>query len=404
MNLKILYGNNYDKNEALNRIAELKSNFFKGENKEPEFLFSSSGRAEILGNHTDHNNGLVMVASISCDILCAVNKNQDNTVKICSNEYAPVIVNLNDLSVNKNEFSTSNALVRGVAKAFLDRGYKIGGFTAYTTSNIFKGAGVSSSAAFEVLVCEVFNTLFNDGKMGEVERAVVSQYAENVYFNKPCGLLDQCGISIGSLVKLDFKSGTCPTYEKIEFLKGYSIVITNTGGNHASLTEHYALIRKDMESIANYFGKKVLRDVDFNDFVKNLPSLKNHFSGRTILRAMHFYKENERVIKAFNALKNNDAKTFLEAVNESGESSMCMLQNCYVPGDDLQPVALAIETSRLIIKDGAVRIHGGGFAGSILAIVSDEEVDEYVYTLKNMFGSENVFKAYIREVGTTQVK
>ena len=404
MNYEILYGNNYNKVEVDKRISDLKRSFFDGEQQEAEFLFSSSGRAEILGNHTDHNHGLVMVASITCDILCAVNKQSENVVKIYAKEYDPVIVNLEDLSVSKSEFGTSNALVRGVAKAFLDRGYKVGGFTAYTTSNIFKGAGVSSSAAFEVLICEIFNALYNDGKMDAIERAIVSQYAENVYFNKPCGLLDQCGISIGSLVKLDFDGGKCPTYEKVNFLKGYSIVITNTGGDHASLTEHYALIRKDMESIASYFGKKVLRDVNYNEFVKKLPSLKNHFNGRAIMRAMHFYKENERVVTAYNALKQGDAKTFLNAVNESGASSMRMLQNCYVPGDDKQPVALAIETSRLIIKDGAVRVHGGGFAGSILAIVNNEEVDNYVSVLKNMFGENSVFKASIREVGTTLVK
>ncbi|MBR5438761.1 MAG: galactokinase [Clostridia bacterium] len=404
MNYEILYGNNFNSSEIEDRISCLKRAFFEGENKEAEFLFSSSGRAEILGNHTDHNNGLVMVASITCDILSAVNKSEENVVKIYSNEYSPVIVNLNDLGVNKSEFGTSNSLVRGIAKAFLERGYKIGGFTAYTTSNIFKGAGVSSSAAFEVLVCEIFNSLYNNGSMNEIERAQISQYAENVYFNKPCGLLDQCGISIGSLVKLDFGCGKCPTYEKVNFIKGYSIVITNTGGDHANLTEHYALIRKDMEAIANYFGKKVLRDVDYNDFVKKLPSLKNHFNGRAIMRAMHFYKENERVITAFNSLKNGDVKAFLNAVNESGASSMRMLQNCYVPGDDMQPVALAIETSRLIIKNGAVRVHGGGFAGSILAIVKDDEVDEYANTLKNMFGDSSVFKASIREVGTTIIK
>ncbi|MBO5851862.1 MAG: galactokinase [Clostridia bacterium] len=404
MDLKVLYGENYNKDEVSDRIDGLKRYFYSGENKEPNYLFSSSGRAEILGNHTDHNNGLVMLASISCDILSAVDKNEENIVKIYSQEYSPVTVNLNDLAVNKSEYSTSNALVRGIAKAFLDRGYKIGGFTAYTTSNIFKGAGVSSSAAFEVLICEIFNALYNDGAMKDVERAVVSQYAENVYFNKPCGLLDQCGISIGNLVKLDFINGASPIVEKVNFLKGYSIVITNTGGDHANLTEHYALIRKDMESISSYFGKKVLRDVKKEDFIKKLPSLKTHFSGRAILRAMHFYNENERVIKAFNALKNNDSKAFLNAVNESGVSSMCLLQNCYVPGDDSQPVSLAIETSRMIIKDGAVRIHGGGFAGSILAIVNDNEVDNYVRVLKNIFGNENVFKTSIREVGTTLIK
>lgn len=404
MDLKVLYGQNCNETQINERIDGLKRFFYSGENKEPTHLFSSSGRAEILGNHTDHNNGLVMVASISADILCAVSKNEDAIVKIYSMEYSPVIVNLNDLEIQKSEYGTSNALVRGIAKAFTTRNYKIGGFTAYTTSNIFKGAGVSSSAAFEVLICEIFNALYNDFKMDDVERAVVSQYAENAYFNKPCGLLDQCGISIGSLVKLDFNGGKRPSIQKAKFPKNYSLIITNTGGDHANLTEHYALIRKDMEAVANFFGKKVLRDVEYSDFIKNLPSLKSHFSGRAILRAVHFYKENERVINAYNALNNGDTQAFLKAVNESGASSATLLQNCYVPGDDKQAVLLGIEASRLIIKDGAVRIHGGGFAGSILAIVSDNEADEYAYSLKNLFGKENVFKASIREVGTTLIK
>lgn len=403
MLLKSLYGENADIKQAKNRILDLQNLFFEKENSMPEFIFSSSGRAEILGNHTDHNNGIVMVASISCDCLAVVSKRDDTLVKIYSKEYGPVIVDISDTMVKNEEYGTSNALTRGVAKAIIDKGYSLKGFTAYTTSNIFKGAGVSSSAAFEVLVCEIFNTLYLNKVLTAVDRAIISQYAENVYFNKPCGLLDQSGISIGSLVKLDFENPVNPQIQQLPFPKGYTAVLTNTGGDHASLTEHYASIRSEMESVANYFGKKVLRQIPYEEFLSQIPNLKRHFSGRAILRAMHFYKENERVLLAEKSLLCGDTKTFLKCVNESGISSLTMLQNCYVPADKNQPIVLAIEYSRSIIKDGACRVHGGGFAGSILAIVSDKEVDNYVSKMKDAFGEDNVFKANIRTVGTVQV-
>ena len=401
MDYKLLYGENADENLISNRIKNLTLYFEKNENTLPTHVFSSPGRAEILGNHTDHNHGLVIVASISCDILAVVKKRDDNIVKVCSEDYPDLEVDLSDLKVKKAEYGKSHALVRGVAKGIVDKGYSIKGFTAYTTSNIFKGAGVSSSAAFEVLIAEIFNVLYLDKKLNEVEKAVISQYAENVYFNKPSGLLDQSGISIGSLVKIDFETPTQPKIKRLNPPKGYTLVITNTGGNHASLTNHYALIRKEMEEISGFFGKKVLREVDKQDFLSHLPSLKRHFSGRAILRAMHFYNENQRVIDAEKCLENNDYKGFLKAVNESGLSSLVLLQNCAIPNDDKQPIVLAIEVSREFIKDGAVRIHGGGFAGSILAIVSDKEAKDYVLFMKKLFGDDNVFEASVRNVGTT---
>ena len=404
MNLNLLYGENANLDFYKNRIEEIKDVFTKMEGTEPAYLFSSSGRAEILGNHTDHNHGLVMVASISCDIIAAVNKRNDNVVKVCSLGYPDVIVDISDLEVKPSEFSSSNALVRGVCRALKDRNYNFNGFTAYTNSNIFKGAGVSSSAAFEVLIVEIFNSLYLNNVISPVERAIISQYAENVYFNKPCGLLDQSGISIGSLVKLDFKTPTSPEIKKYNFFKGYTLVITNTGGDHALLTPHYAQIRKDMEDISSYFNKKVLREVEYLEFLKEMPNLKSKYSSRAILRAMHYFKENQRVIDAEKALQSNDVTTFLAKVNESGLSSIGLLQNCYVPGEAEQPVVLGIELSRAIIKDGAVRVHGGGFAGSILAIVSDNELDSYVETMQNVFGKENVFKASIRQLGTTIIK
>ena len=403
MNFYDYYGDGYDVEVLKPRLAKLLNAFRNNEGVDADFLFSSPGRAEILGNHTDHNYGKVLVASISCDILAAVKKTDTEIIKICSEGYTPIVINLSDTEIKANEKGSSTALARGVANAIKQRGFKIGGFTAYLTSNVFKGAGVSSSAAFEVLVAEIFNSLYLNGELSAVEKAVISQYSENVYFGKPCGLLDQCGIAIGSLCYLDFKNPTAPTQERFTMPKGYSLVITNTGGDHASLTSHYAQIRIEMESVASVFGKKVLREVDYQEFLKQIPLLKKSVSDRAILRAMHYYEENQRVENACNALKSGNVKEFLKAVNESGLSSLVRLQNCAVPSEVSQPVVLGIELSRTIIKDGAVRVHGGGFAGSILAIVNDQEKDAYLSKMQEVFGAENVFTAHVRPTGTAKM-
>ena len=404
MELSKLYGELDDYTFFESRIENIKNTFFKNEGCYPTHIFSSSGRAEILGNHTDHNNGLVMVATISCDIVAGVCKSDDNFVKIYSLEYQPVVVNLNELEVNSNEYGTSNALVKGIAKSITQKGYKINGFTAYTTSNIFKGAGVSSSAAFEVLVAEIFNTLYLDGKLTDIDKAIISKYAENVYFLKPCGLLDQSGIAIGSLISIDFIDTDYPTITKLNPPKNYSIVITNTGGDHSTLTNHYASIKNEMQQIASHFNKKVLREVDYSLFIKEIPLLTKKYSSRAILRALHFYRENQRVLRAVNCLQVNDTPGFLEEINQSGLSSLSVLQNCYVPTETNQPVVLGIELSREFIKNGAVRVHGGGFAGSIIAFVENSEVDNYICKMQEVFGTNNVFKANIRNVGTTLIK
>lgn len=404
MNFYNYYGDGFDVEQLRPRLAKLLNAFKNNESSDADFLFSSPGRAEILGNHTDHNHGKVLVAAISCDIVAAVKKADGGSVKICSEGYCPIKFNVNDTSLRENERGTSLALARGVAQAIKDRGHEIGGFTAYLTSNVFKGAGVSSSAAFEVLVAEIFNDLYLEGKLSSVEKAVISQFAENAYFGKPCGLLDQSGIAIGSLSYLDFNEPTSPKMQKYDMPKGYTLVITNTGGDHAALTSHYAAIRAEMESVAGVFGEKVLREVDYSTFLQSIDKLKGKVSDRAILRAMHFFEENQRVERACSALSSGDTKEFLEAVNESGVSSLVRLQNCAVPGEVSQPVILGIELSRSIIKDGAVRVHGGGFAGSILAIVSNGERDAYVKEMKKVFGEENVFSAHVRPTGTQKMQ
>lgn len=404
MDLRNYYGDKADEKKLLARIEKVKKAFYLHEKVRPERFFSSSGRAEILGNHTDHNHGKVLVAAISCDILAAVNKTDDNVIKICSEGYLPFTVDLNDLAVKASEKGTSIALTRGVAAAIKNRGENIGGFTAYLTSSVFGGAGVSSSAAYEVLIAEILNVLYLNGKLSAVDKAVIAQYSENAYFGKPCGLLDQSGIAIGSLSALDFAVPNAPTIKKLDMIKGYTLVITNTGGSHAALTEHYAAIRAEMEQVAAYFGEKVLRDVPKEKFYSDVSGVAKKISGRAALRAMHFYDENERVDAAVAALERCDEEAFLNAVNGSGLSSLIRLQNCAVPGEVEQRVVLGIELSREIIKRGAVRVHGGGFAGSILAIVADEEVENYRAEMGRVFGKENVFAASVRPLGTAEIK
>jgi len=404
MNLELLYGKNYDREKALNRISEIKKQFYTCENEQPTAVFSSSGRAEILGNHTDHNHGKVIVAAIGCDILAAVKKRDDGKIKICSEGFSEIFIDISDIEINKEEYGTSTALTRGVIAGIKQKGYNFNGFTAYITSTIFKGAGVSSSAAFELLICEIINTLYLGGALNPVEKAVISQMSENLFFGKPCGLLDQMGISLGGFNMLDFNNPSMPVIEKTQAPEGYTLVITNTGGDHANLTEHYAAIKTEMHQIAEFFGRKFLRDVPFIDFFDNIHTLKNNFSERAILRAFHFYNENERVEKAALSLKNKATAEFLKIVTSSGDSSLNCLQNCYVPGETVQPIPLAIQITKQCVKDGGVRVHGGGFAGTVLAFVKAEEVSGYVTIMSNIFGKENVFETAVREVGACQVE
>lgn len=403
MDLSLFYGKNYDGSRDL-RAQKLYEQFVKSEGKKPEYIFSSPGRAEILGNHTDHNHGKVMVASINCDILCFASPTEDNWITLYSEGYPPIRTNIEDSTVNKEEYGTSHALVKGVCTKLREMGYSFGGFVAHNTSDIFKGAGVSSSAAFEVMVCEIINLMYLNGALDPVTKAIVSQFSENVYFGKPCGLLDQSGIALGSLSKLDFNQPEKPEIRTLSAPEGYTLVLTNTGGDHAKLTPHYAAIRSEMEQIASHFGKKVLRDVCEKEFLEQMPALKEKFSSRAILRAIHFYNENKRVDIAERAIDSGDVELFMQQIAGSGASSMAVLQNCYVPGETNQPVMLALELSKQITTHSYFRVHGGGFAGSILAFVKNDEVDGYIATMKKVFGENNVFSAKIRATGTCGYK
>lgn len=388
--------------ENLARYRSLEDKI-KERGKKADAFFSSSGRAEIIGNHTDHNKGKVIVSAVQCDIACAARKRSDGLVEVCSEGFSPIRVALDDLSIKEKEKGRSPSLVRGVLHSIKKRGYEFDGFSAYTSSTVFRGAGVSSSAAFEVLIAEIVNNFYLNGALSAFEKAKISQEAENDYFGKPCGLLDQTGIALGGLNEVDFLNPSSPQAESLPSPEGYDIFIVNTGGSHSALTAHYAAIRTEMGKVSSFFQKSALREVSEEEFFEALPKLRKTCSERALLRAFHFFEENARVDKAAAALKKNNLSEFFAQVNASGESSLSCLQNAFVPGSDVQPVSLAVKISQKILKGGAVRLHGGGFAGTILAYVSEEEKEEYRAAMSKIFGAENVFSTKTRKFGAGEV-
>lgn len=363
------------------------------------YIASSSGRVEVCGNHTDHNGGKVVSCAISLDTLAMFLPTDDGIITICSEGYNPIKVNVNDL--NKKEFGTSKALVMGVVAGLKDKGYKVGGFNACFTSNVVGGAGISSSASFEVLVAEILNFIYNEGKVSAEEKAVVSQFAENVYFGKPCGLLDQTAIAFGGLKKLDFvdkgKIGVTNIDNKLE---DYSFILINTGGSHAKLTGEYAAIPNEMKEVAKCFGKERLIEIDEKEFYEKLPEIYSKVSDRAISRAVHFYEENKRVDALENALNSNRYDEFLSCIRNSGISSICKLQNCFVAGASEQPIPKALSVCEKYLSGGANRVHGGGFAGTILNVVKNDVKDEFIKNASMIFSSKNIITLRVRSVGT----
>ena len=368
-------------------------------------FYSSPGRIEVCGNHTDHNNGKVLCAAITVDTIACVTPLAERKIIVDSVGYPTVEINIDDLTPNSAEFGTSEALVRGVCAYYVDNGFNIGGFAATTTSDVFKGAGVSSSACFEVLVCEILNVMFNDGKIDKVTKAKASHHAESVFFGKPCGLMDQSAIALGGVSYIDFKSTSNPKIQTIDWkFDDLAIVLTNTGGDHCDLTSQYADIRVEMEGVAKQFKARKLRKVKESDFYAALDTLQTKVSGRAILRAMHFFDENKRVEVGARAVKSGKEKKFCEVINASGLSSYTMLQNCYPLGDLDQRIPLGINLSKKIDGVKAVRVHGGGFADTNIAYVDTKSVDGYVEQMKNIFGDKNVFAIGVRNDGACKVE
>ncbi len=371
-------------------------------------ILSAPGRTEICGNHTDHNNGKVLAASINLDAIAVAAKNNDNTVHEKSEGHGMNTVDLSDLSPDEKCFGKSAAMIKGVAAGLKSSGYNIGGFDACTTSDVMGGSGLSSSAAFEVLLGTVISYLYNDGVIDAVTIAKTAQYSENVFFGKPSGLLDQMASSVGTFVTIDFESTKNPVIKKVDFdfaKSGYSLCIVDTHGNHSDLTDDYAAVRREMENVAQALGKNVLREITAGEFFKAIPSLVGRVNDRALLRATHFYNENIRVEKAVAALESNDFETFKQIITESGFSSFLYNQNVFTPDNPTeQKLSLALCLSQQILEGkGAWRVHGGGFAGTIQAFVPDELLDEYRQTMDAVFGDGSCLVLIIRPVGGTRV-
>lgn len=394
----------YQKARYRNAVKKFEACYGVGE----ACLFSAPGRSEVGGNHTDHQHGEVLAASINLDTIGVVRATDDNRVRVISDGYAEVVISLEDIEAKEEEKETTTALIKGVIAGFVKRGYKVGGFCAYATSDVLIGAGLSSSAAFETLIGTILSGLYNDMSVSPVEIAIVGQYAENVYFGKPCGLMDQMACSVGNLVHIDFQNPQKPMVEKLDFdmdAQGYSLCITDTKGSHADLTEEYAAVPREMKAIAGYFGKEVLRDVSYEELIKEIGTLREKFGDRSVLRAVHFFCENERVAMEVNALKKGDMKLFLANVKASGDSSFKYLQNVYANSDvENQNVSIALMMSDVLLKDeGVSRVHGGGFAGTIQAFVRNDFVATYQAQMDHVFGEGACKELRVRKYGGMRV-
>lgn len=396
--------------EQADRYASLMSEFEKTYGADDVQLFSSPGRTEIGGNHTDHNYGRVLAGAVNLDMVAVAAKNGTNTIRIKSAGYPEFQVELTDFKPKEVEYFTSTSLVKGIAARMKENGYEIGGFDACIEGRVPKGSGLSSSASFEVLVGTIINELFNDGKMSAVENAIVGQWSENNYFGKPCGLMDQTACSVGGLITIDFKDPANPIVKEVDFdfvATGFSLVITDVGGGHddAASQAEYASLPTEMKSVAAVLGAKVLREVTLEQIVDKIPDIRKKTGDRAILRAYHFQGDNQRVVDQVAALEKNDFQAFLKMVVESGYSSYMYNQNIFdVVHKDEQVVSLALALSEMILKGtGAWRVHGGGFGGTIQAFVPQEKLDEYVKTLEHVYGEGTCHKLFIRAKGSIKL-
>lgn len=373
-------------------------------------LFSVAGRSEISGNHTDHNYGRVLAASINLDIIAVASPRDDMKISIKSEGFPKDVVDITDPTVDEALYYTSKSIISGMCSGFLKYGHKVGGYDAYTTSNVFKGSGLSSSAAFEDMVGLILSGFYNDGAVENAEIAKIAQYSENVFFGKPCGLMDQIACAVGGFVAIDFKNPADPIIEKLPFnldAAGYSLCIVNTGGNHADLNRDYASVPAEMKKIAAYFGKKVLRDVSLEEILGNVKELRAFAGDRAIMRAIHYINENERVDAQSSALKSGDIDAFLKGVLASGNSSFKYLQNVYTVKNVKEQgisLALCIAENTLRGKSAAWRVHGGGFAGTIQAFVKAEDVPTFKKALDNTFGKGATTVLRVRPYGAIRIE
>lgn len=371
-------------------------------------IYSAPGRSEVCGNHTDHQNGVVLATSINLDAIAVVALSSDGKVRLVSDDMPPEIVDTAVLASDKSEYGTTTALIRGVLAGLKDKGYNVGGFSAYITSDVLMGAGMSSSAAFESLIGTIISGLYNNMSIPAADIAKAGQYAENIYFGKPCGLMDQMACSVGGMIYIDFEDKDNVTVKKVEsdFTgAGISLCIVDTKGSHADLTPDYAAIPDEMNCVAHAMGMEHLRAVNENDFFAAIPRLKEVVSGRAILRAIHFFEEEKRVLAAVNALKSSDYEAFMCEIKKSGISSAQYLQNIYSPRDTAsQNVTVALAVTEHCIGDmGVCRVHGGGFAGTIQAFIKNEAVPAYRQCIEAVYGAGSCHVLKVRKYGGINV-
>jgi len=369
-------------------------------------LFTAPGRTEIGGNHTDHQHGHVLAGSVNLDIIAVAAPNSDGLIRIKSEGYPMDVIKVSDLAVHDGEANRSPALIRGVAARFAQLGYPVSGFDAYTMSNVLKGSGLSSSAAFEVLIGNMINTLFAGGKEDPISIAQIGQYAENVYYQKPCGLMDQMASSVGGIITIDFASTEKPVVEKVDFdfpHSGYALVIIDSGAGHGDLTDDYAAIPAEMKAAAGVFGKNVLREVDKASFYANIPSVRKIAGDRAVLRSIHFFDDDKRVQDQVAALRSGDFAAFKDLIIESGRSSDMYLQNVFsstYPQEQAVSIVLAL-CEKMLAGKGAWRVHGGGFAGTVQAFVPLTDTAAFKESMEAVIGKGMCHILNIRPIGGT---
>lgn len=387
---------------AIDRFSVLFPEYKSGE------IYSAPGRSEVCGNHTDHQNGVVLATSINLDAIAIVSPTDNGIIRLVSDDMPLETVDVTELSCIEGEKGTTTALIRGVMAGLADRGFKLGGFDAFITSDVLMGAGMSSSAAFESLIGTIISGLYNDMGVSSVDIAKIGQYAENVYFGKPCGLMDQMACSVGGMIYIDFADKENVIVEKVDSDfdgAGLSLCIVDTKGSHADLTPDYAAVPEEMNSVAKALGKEHLREVDEKEFYRNIPVLREKVGGRAVIRAIHFFEEEKRVEEAVAALKNSNYNGFMQVIKASGNSSSKYLQNIYSPKDIYsQNVTLALAVTESRIGDvGVCRVHGGGFAGTIQVFIQDEAVPEYKKCIESIFGEDSCHVLKVRNDGGIKV-
>ena len=392
----------------LNRYRAAAAEFEKLFGEKPSAFFCAPGRTEVGGNHTDHNLGCVLAAGVSLDIIAAVVPTDDGMITVKSEGFPTDTVDISDTAVRENEKNTSASLIRGMADGFAKNGHKVGGFRAYSTSEVLQGSGLSSSAAYEVLIGTILNGLYNGGSVSDVEVAKIAQYAENVHFGKPSGLMDQMASSVGGLITIDFADKDAPVINRVDFdfaNSGHRLCIVDTKGSHADLTPEYAAIPPEMKSVAQHFGKTVLREITKEQVMENIAAIRKECGDRAVLRALHFFDENERVAKQSAALEKGEFDSFLSLITESGDSSLAYLQNIFAAVNVReQGLTVALYLAKQVLAgEGACRVHGGGFAGTIQAFVPEHKLEAFRTEMDRVFGDGACHVLTIRNCGGTKV-